>query len=140
MDALLEILQAVLIAVIPVVAGFVVKVLLNKSEQIKGMTNSQLADKYIDEIANAITASVMLVSQTYVDTLKKSQQFTEQNQHEAFLRAYNSVCSMLTKEASNFITTAYGDLKAFLTAHIEAEVKTQAIQKQKNTLQNRLTS
>ncbi len=125
MELILQLLQAVLIAVVPVVAVFGVKLLLTKVAEIKTKTGSELANKYIDEIADIISKSVMFVSQTYVDGLKASNSFSLENQKEAFNQAYERTCSMLSVEAINFIEEVYGDLVTYLETHIEAEVKAQ---------------
>jgi hypothetical protein len=54
--------------------------------------------------------------------LKKENAFTAEAQKEAFNLTYNAVMAVLTNEAKNYLTELYGDLTAYITAKIEAEV------------------
>jgi hypothetical protein len=45
-----------------------------------------------------------------------------ENQREAFTQAMTKAKQLLTADAARFITEAYGDLNAYLTAKIEAEI------------------
>lgn len=80
-EFLSALLQAVLIAAVPVLSAFAAKgfVALAKYLGVK-MENATLA-KYAQEIAQAVATAVTYVSQTYVDELKKSGTFTEANFH-----------------------------------------------------------
>ena len=81
--------------------------------------------KYAQEIAQAVATAVTYVSQTYVDELKKSGTFTEENQKIAIEKALEVARQQLTQEALEFITTAYGDITEYLTSLLEAEVRNQ---------------
>jgi hypothetical protein len=58
-----------------------------------------------------------------VDTLKKEGRFDEAAQKVAFQMTLETIMSTLTDEAIEYLTNIYGDLTAFITAKIEAEVK-----------------
>jgi hypothetical protein len=60
-----------------------------------------------------------------VDTLKKEGRFDEAAQKVAFQMTLETIMSTLTDEAIEYLTNIYGDLTAFITAKIEAEVKAQ---------------
>lgn len=124
-DFLATLLQAVLVAAVPVVAGFAAKgfVALAKYLGVK-MENANLA-KYTQEIAKAVATAVTCVSQTYVDELKKSGTFTEENQSAALEKALTVARQQLTQETLNFIAAAYGDITEYLTSRLEAEVRNQ---------------
>ena len=121
-EILTMLLQAVITAATPIVAAFAVRFLNERTANAKASAKNETAERYIGEAADAVTTAVALVSQTYADALKASGAFTLENQREAFNRASNMARSMLTAEASRFITEAYGDLQNYLTAKIEAEV------------------
>ena len=88
------------------------------------MENATLA-KYAQEIAQAVATAVTYVSQTYVDELKKSGTFTEENQRIAIEKALEVAKQQLTQQALDFISTAYGDITQYLTSLLEAEVRNQ---------------
>jgi hypothetical protein len=79
-------------------------------------------DKYINMLADTIASCVIATNQTYVENLKKDKMFTAEAQKEAFTMTYNAVMAILTDEAKNYLTEAYGDLSAYITQRIEAEV------------------
>lgn len=118
-------LQAVLIAAVPVLSAFAAKgfVALANYLGVK-MENATLA-KYAQEISQAVSTAVTYVSQTYVDELKKSGTFTEENQKTAIEKAMEVAKQQLTQQALDFISSAYGDISQYLTSLLEAEVRNQ---------------
>lgn len=124
-DILSTLLQAVLIAVVPIIAGFVAKGVVALSQYLGVKTDNATVAKYAQEIAQAVATAVTYVSQTYVDELKKSGTFTEENQKIAIEKALEVARQQLTQEALEFITTAYGDITEYLTSLLEAEVRNQ---------------
>lgn len=124
-EFLSTLLQAVLVAAVPVIAAFASKgfVALAQYLGVK-MENATLA-KYAQEIAQAVATAVTYVSQTYVDELKKSGTFTEENQKIAIEKALEVAKQQLTQQALDFISTAYGDITQYLTSLLEAEVRNQ---------------
>ena len=73
-------------------------------------------------LAETITACVIATNQTYVESLKKQGKFDVEAQKEAFNQTYNAIMAVLTNEAKLYLTNIYGDLAAYITARIEAEV------------------
>jgi hypothetical protein len=69
-----------------------------------------------------ITDCVIATTQTYVETLKKQGKFDTDAQKEAFNQTYNAVMVILNDEAKEYLNSAVGDLKLFITQKIEAEV------------------
>lgn len=124
-EFILVLLQAVIIAAVPVVTTYLCNFLKQKSNQAAAKTNNDLAASYIKEAADAITTAVTFTSQTYVDNLKNSGTFTVENQKEAFNKAMNKAVEILSTEAKEYLTKAYGDLTNYLTTKIEAEVRNQ---------------
>lgn len=121
-DFLLTLLQAVLVAATPVLTAFACKLINKAAGWFSAKINSCVVEKYAHEIADVISTSVTYASQTYVDALKKGGAFDTKEQKIAFEMAYKTAEGMLTEGARSFITDTYGDLNAFLTAKIEAEV------------------
>ena len=117
-----EIFQVVLIPLLGVLTTFLVSYLKKKGDQIAVSTNNQYAQKYIKMITDTITDCVLATNQTYVEALKKAGTFDANAQKTAFNMTFTAVKSLLTKEMADYITEAYGDVNAYLTQKIEAEV------------------
>ena len=78
--------------------------------------------KYIEMLSNTICECVIATNQTYVDSLKAQGKFDAEAQKKAFEMTYNSVINILTEDAKVYLTSIYGDLTAYITNMIEAEV------------------
>lgn len=124
-EFLSTLLQAVLIAAVPVISAFIGKGVQSFSKHLAAKTDNDLAKKYLKEAADAIQEAVSFTNQTYVDTLKKSGTFTEENQAEARQKSLEKATELLTVEARRFLTEAYGDLNSYLLNRIEPEVRRQ---------------
>jgi hypothetical protein len=122
-EFLTTLLQAVITAAVPIVTAFLVKFLTTKTSEASRTAQNATAEKYINEAGDAAATAVLYVSQTYADTLKQSGAFTAENQREAFSKAMTKAKQLLTADAARFLEEAYGDLNAYLTAKIEAEIK-----------------
>ena len=124
-DFILTLLQAVIIAAVPIITAYLCNFLKSKkieAEQIIGDVNARTL---MNEAIDAVCVAVTCTNQTYVDALKKQGQFTKENQEEAFQRAYDTAISIMSQEAKDFIASAYGCLSGWLTARIEAQVKSE---------------
>lgn len=118
-------LQAMLIAAVPIITGAAIKGVRALTKHLAAKTDNELAKKYLKEVADAIEEAVSFTNQTYVDTLKKSDKFTDENQKEALNRSLEKATALLTADARKFLTEAYGDLNAYLLIRIEPEVRRQ---------------
>lgn len=127
-EFLFDLLYAVSTAAIPVCAAFLVQFLRRKSAQIGAQTDSLTSKKLLDEVTNAVTTAVTYVSQTYVDALKKNGTFTRANQKIALDLAVERAKKLLTAEARDFLTVAYGSLNDYLVSRAEAEVRRQKLE------------
>ena len=61
-------------------------------------------------------------SKSLTFALKKDNAFTAEAQKEAFNLTYNAVMAILTDEAKEYLAEIYGDVAAYITNKIEAEV------------------
>ena len=118
-------LQAVLVAAVPVIAAFASKGFVALAQYLGVKVENATFAKYADQIAKAVSTAVIYVAQTYVDELKKSGTFTEENQRIAMQKALEVAKKQLTQEALEFIEITYGDITEYLTSKLEAEVKIQ---------------
>lgn len=119
---LYEILQVCVIPLLGVLTAYIVKFINAKSAEIQHNVENDNADKYIGMVADTISACVIATNQTYVEALKKQNAFTAEAQKEAFQLTYNAVMAILTDDAKNYLAEIYGDVAAYITNKIEAEV------------------
>lgn len=120
---LYQVLEVCVIPLLGILTAYFVKWVNAKSAEIQNKVDNDTADKYIAMLDDTICACVIATTQTYVDALKKGNAFTKEAQQEAFNLTYNAVMAVLTDEAKKYLTTIYGDLTAYITNKIEAEVQ-----------------
>lgn len=117
-----EILQVCIIPLLGVLTAYIVKFINAKSAEIQHNVDNDNADKYIAMVTDTISACVIATNQTYVEALKKQNAFTAEAQKEAFQLTYNAVMAILTEDAKKYLAEIYGDVAAYITNKIEAEV------------------
>ena len=71
-DFLTTLLQAVLVAAVPVCAAFIGKGIKALADYLGRKSESDVAKRFLDAVADAVSTAVTYTSQTYVDALKKS--------------------------------------------------------------------
>lgn len=125
LELLYRILEVCLIPILGVLTAFVVKWLKAKEEEILNKVDSDVADKYISMVAQTITDCVIATNQTYVESLKKQGSFDAEAQKVAFQKTLDSVLTVLSEDAKEYLAELYGDATAYLTTRIEAEVNLQ---------------
>lgn len=77
----------------------------------------------LENTRDIIMAAVSETSQTFVDDLKKTGNFTDALKNEAYDKTLARVKAQLTDEATKLIKTTTNDLDAWLEAEIEKAVK-----------------
>lgn len=127
-ELLYEIVEICLIPLFGILTAYLVKYINAKSAEIQIKVDSDMADKYIQMLTETITACVIATNQTYVDSLKRQGKFDSKAQKEAFEITYNAIMAILTDEAKHYLTAIYGDLTAYITTRIEAEVNISKIE------------
>ena len=130
MDWMLMLYQIFELCVIPllgILTMYLVQFIRMKSQEITNKTDNELADKYIQMLTDTITACVIATNQTYVESLKKQGKFDAEAQKHAFELTYNAVVAVLSDEAKHYLASIYGDLTAYITTRIEAEVNVSKI-------------
>lgn len=119
---LYQILEVCVIPLLGILTAYFVKWINAKSVEIQNKVDNDTADKYIAMLDDTICACVIATTQTYVEALKKENAFTKEAQKEAFNLTFNAVMAVLTDEAKAYLSEIYGDLTAYITNKIEAEV------------------
>ena len=122
---IIELLHTIATAAIPVCAAYLVQYLHRKSEQIIAQTDNMTIKAFLTEATDAVSTAVTYTSQTFVDALKKEGKFDKDKQQEALKKSLDKAISLLSESAKNALTDIYGDLEAYLTSKIEAEVRSQ---------------
>ncbi len=127
LSLLYQILEVCVIPLLGILTAYIVKFINVKSVEIASKVDNETADKYIAMLGETISACVIATNQTYVEALKKENAFTAEAQKEAFNLTFNAVMAVLTDEAKEYLAEAYGDLTAYITTKIEAEVNVSKI-------------
>lgn len=125
MEILQPALQAILTAIVGLLASMAVAAINAKRKEILDRIQDERAKKYVDLISDTIVKCVMATNQTYVESMKDQDIFDEAAHKEAFERTYNAVMDILNEDVKGYIESVYGDLEAYITNAIEAEVNAQ---------------
>ena len=115
-------LEVCIIPLLGILTAYVVKYINAKSAELQAKVENDTADKYIAMLDDTICACIVATTQTYVEALRKENAFTKEAQLEAFNLTFNAVMAVLSNEAKEYLTAIYGDLTAYITNKIEAEV------------------
>lgn len=124
-DFLAQLLQAVIIAAIPVVGSFLIRYMNQKTDQIVAEVDSAELKALIAQVDDAVSKAVTYTTQTFVDALKKNGIFDEEAQKEALQKSLDKTLALLSEVAKSALAEIYGNIQDYLTVRIEAEVKTQ---------------
>lgn len=120
----LKLLQEIFVVCVIPLLGVLTKYLISyieaQKENIKTKNDNELTNKYIDLLAETIETCVIATNQTYVDSLKKKNQFTREAQLEAFRMTKEAVLKILSQDAEKYLTEIYGDLDAYIVNQIQA--------------------
>ena len=109
----------ILVALVPFIVGY-----LNKlSEEIKTRIKDKNLAKYIDIAEDAIETSVIAIMQTYVDSIKGTDQWTKEAQEIAFGKAKIQAITIMGAAARCALKEVYGDLDTWINAKIQEYVK-----------------
>jgi hypothetical protein len=122
LELLYKLVEVCLIPLLGILAAYAVKFIKIKGDEIAVKLNNEKANKYIALVSQTITDCVIATNQTYVEALKKDNAFTADAQKAAFQMTYDAVMAVLTDDAKDYIVAIYGDLSAYITTKIEAEV------------------
>lgn len=117
------IFEVVIIPLLTALTTVAVKWLNAKANEIKAKTDNTVLKKYIDMLNETISTTVIAVNQTYVDSLKEQDIFTEEAQQKAFNKVLETVKSSLTEDAVIYLNEAIGDLDSYIKNKIEEQVK-----------------
>ena len=117
-----SIFQVCLIPLLGILTKYFVAFIAMKSEEMQKKTDNEMAQKYMQMASDTITACVIATNQTYVESLKAQGKFDKEAQEIAFNKTLEAVLTLLNDEVKDYLTTAFGDLNAYLNTQIEAAV------------------
>ena len=122
-ELLKQIFEVCFFPLLGVLTTFLIVFINKKAQELKAQTDNELYHKYIDMLEQTVINCVIATNQTYVDSLKAQGKFDLEAQKEAFNRTYNQVMLILADDAKEYLSSAVGDLNAYITNMIEAQVK-----------------
>ena len=117
-----NIFQVCIIPLLGVLTTFFMKWVNAKSAEIQANINDATLKKYMEMLTSTITDCVIATNQTYVESLKAQGKFDAAAQAQAFELTSKAVMEILSEEAKIYLISAVGDLNAYITKKIEAEV------------------
>ena len=121
-ELIVDIFQVCIIPLLGVLTTFFVKWVNAQSMKIQTDIDDATLKKYMDMLTQTISDCVIATNQTYVESLKQQGKFDLDAQKEAFNLTKDAVMAILSKEAQVYLSTAVGDLNAYIAKKIEAEV------------------
>ncbi|HIU79991.1 MAG TPA: hypothetical protein IAC67_03655 [Candidatus Coproplasma excrementipullorum] len=90
--------------------------------------NTKISDKnaqsFLTSALTTVTGVVKQTYQTYVESLKGQDAFTEEAQKTALANALETIKSLLPEKVKTYITENFSDIDAWLTTQIEAAIYT----------------
>lgn len=124
-----NIFQVCIIPLLGVLTTFFMKWVNAKSAEIQANINDATLKKYMEMLTSTITDCVIATNQTYVESLKAQGKFDTAAQQRAFELTSKAVMEILSEDAKIYLASAVGDLNAYITKKIEAEVNINKVSK-----------
>lgn len=119
------IMYLVATVLMPVVVKYFATYLNAKKNVITEQLENEMLRKYADDAFDCVINAVVDVNQTFVESLKKSGNFSEESQLQAFKMAKSKVIDIISDESKNAITVLYRDFDAWLNTQIEVCVNSE---------------
>lgn len=115
-----ELLLGILTLVISGIGTLIMKLISIKISSIRVQTSNQRKIAFLDWIEkDVIVKCINTTTQTYVQSLKDSNNFNKEAQKEALEKTVNAVKELLTKDNTEILSSYVGDITAWITTHIE---------------------
>ena len=121
----LTVLQALILAIVPILAGYVIQFIRAKAASLRLSTDNSFIWNIINLVESIVTNVVAYVQQTYVDNLKADGKFDVEEQKIAFGKAYNGALELISEEQKALIESLFGNFGDWLSVLIEAAVRNQ---------------
>lgn len=122
-EALEILFRLVIIPIIPLVTIYIKKLIESKINELQVATKNKTLDKYLQIAEEGMIKAVLMVSQTYVDALKKEGKFDKESQVKAFEMAKSEFEKIVSDEIKNGIKELTSDYDAWIKSSIESLIK-----------------
>lgn len=124
-ELLTNLLYTVITVAVPILLAQIIpfiKAKVNQSNIITEVTKSENLNNIINTAICNVMDAVLYVNQIYVSSLKKSGEFNEQSQKDAFKLAYQEAVKLISDEAKSLIEKTYGSFEEWIYLQIEVAV------------------
>ena len=121
-NLLTQIFEVCIIPLLAVLTTYIVKYIQVKNAEITAKSENELVDKYVNMLSYTISSCVVATNQTYVEALKKQGKFDAEAQKVAFNMTLNAVMEILSEDAKEYLSEAFGDLNSYIASQIEASI------------------
>lgn len=130
-ELLSQIFEVCIVPLLGILTTFLVSFIKTKKEEVlnkisadKTEEQKKTLEKYLNLVETTVVECVQATNQTYVETLKAEGSFDAEAQKVAFNKTLESVLSILSDDAKEYLTEIFGDLNTYLTNLIESKVNT----------------
>lgn len=131
LELLSQIFEVCIVPLLGILTTFLVSFIKTKKEEVlnkisadKTEEQKKTLEKYLNLVETTVVECVQATNQTYVETLKAEGSFDAEAQKVAFNKTLESVLSILSDDAKEYLTEIFGDLNTYLTNLIESKVNT----------------
>ncbi len=121
METWTEVIISVVSVVLTAVASWLITKLIKWIDSKIEDTDTK---NLLTSILTTVTDVVKQTYQTYVESLKDGNLFDEECQKTALASAVETLKSMLSEKAQDYIEETFGDIETWLTTQIEATIYT----------------
>lgn len=111
-----------IIAILGALSIFIINWMKSQIDVMKSKTDNEAYKVMLDQAYQIIANCVKATNQTYVDSLKKSGQFTKESQQEAFEKTKDAVMNALSQSMIEAIAKTTGNFDIWLQTAIESAV------------------
>ena len=112
-------IKTVLVPIIPLFSAYLVLYIKKQIKKLEEQIDNEIITNSLVRVESLIISSVTAIQQSYVDTLKKEGNFTEERQTKAFNMAKNRILTLLKDEYIDIIQKVYGDYVSYVEIKIE---------------------
>lgn len=122
MDVLITVIDTLVNVVITVGLPYLFALLKKKLDNDEKFANNDKVKYYMNLAQDYLRDTVLMVKQTFVDSLKKEGRFDADAQAEAFKLAKEAWLGMMSEEMKNIIMKEVGDIDIWANAKLEKYV------------------
>jgi hypothetical protein len=122
-EILKEVIMSVITIMITILSGCITRIITIKMNDMSNKIKDSRKVEFLNWVNSVIVQCVDTTTQTYIDTLKKNNNFNEQAQKEAFNMTMNNISSLLSEQDMSTLGGYVGDTSTWITTSIESYIK-----------------